>query len=161
MAPARKLAERRQRRNTSDIGLVALPGGKVHAPQPSKAWLVSTRSAWSRLWASQIAAVFEAESDLPALKRLFGMYDEIERCHRALKRRRFVPGSKGQPVVNPAARAIVALEPLTRALEDRYGLSPRARLQLGVTFAEAHASLRELNESLEVDDDEDPREAAG
>ena len=48
-----------------------------------------------------------------------------------------------------------------RQLEDRFGLSPRARLTLGLTFGEAGHTLEELNRSLgeEVDyaNDEDPR----
>ncbi len=45
-----------------------------------------------------------------------------------------------------------------RQLEDRFGMTPRARLQLGITFSESVRSLEALNQSFIADDDEeDPR----
>ncbi len=157
---AKKPAARRQRRNASDIGLVAVERSP-QAPAPAKAWLALTSERWQTYWGSDIATVAKRDSDLPALTRLFGYYDDLERSLRAFARERFIEGSQGQPKLNPLAAHIVSLEGLIRALEDRFGLSPQARLKLGVDFANAATSLDALNRSMADDDDgsdeEDPR----
>jgi hypothetical protein len=97
--------------------------------------------------------------DLLGLRRLFDLYDEHERALRAYRRKRLVPGSQGQPVINPAGRLLRELAGEIRQLEDRYGLSPMARLKLGHQGATAALTLAELNRTLENDahEDEDPR----
>jgi hypothetical protein len=66
-----------------------------------------------------------------------------------------VLGSQGQYVLNPLYRQMVTLETEIRNLEDRFGLSPMARLKLGVTFGDAARSLADINANLEDDDDAD------
>jgi hypothetical protein len=46
----------------------------------------------------------EPATDTPALRRLFTYNDQMERAIRAVRRKRFVPGSHGQPRLNPATR---------------------------------------------------------
>jgi hypothetical protein len=100
-------------------------------------------------------------ADHPALLRLFTLLDERERCARAASKQRLIKGSQGQPVLNPLLKQVAALDTEIRQLEDRFGLTPLARLRLGVTFGEAHRSLADLNRALveevaDVDED-DPR----
>jgi P27 family predicted phage terminase small subunit len=158
---SRKPADRRQRRNTPDIGLVPIPRSSGSAPKADTDWLAQTKERWVSFWGSSIAGVTERDTDLPALTRLFGYYDELERSTRALRQQRFVEGSQGQPRLNPAAKYIGELEGSIRQLEDRFGLTPKARLGLGVDFANAHRSLQELNasfrEDAEGEDEIDPR----
>jgi hypothetical protein len=157
MAPAKKPTSRRQRRNTPDLGLVVQATPQAALPPAERRWLHVTRERWEAFRSSDLVQVVEPATDTPALLRLFGYYDEIERAIRAVRRKRFVPGSHGQPRLNPATRYVAELEGAVRALEDRFGMTPRARLQLGVDFAAAQRSLRELNESVEVEDERDPR----
>jgi P27 family predicted phage terminase small subunit len=73
-------------------------------------------------------------SDLPALERLFRLYDHLERSNTAVKKTgHMVTGSQGQAVLNPLLRHIQQTQTEARQLEDRFGLSPRARLSLNVT----------------------------
>ena len=44
-----------------------------------------------------------------------------------------------------------------RSLEDRLGMTPKARLQLGVEFGKAVKTLDDLNKTLNADEEEDPR----
>jgi hypothetical protein len=151
-----KPAERRQRRNRRDLGLVTtIP---TAAPPPPTGLLRASRAAWEALWASPLASTFLG-SDLPALGRLFELRDERVRAFHAARRARVVLGSKDQPVLSPLLGYVASLDAETRALEDRFGLTPRARLQLGVTLGEAHRSLADLNAAFleEVTDAEDPR----
>lgn len=155
----RKRPERRQGHNTPDIGLIPAVDASKDAPQPQKGWLAVTKDRWEAFWRSSLAQIVERDSDLPALARLFSLYDELERAERAFRRKRFVSGSKGQPRLNPLAGHIAQLEPMIRALEDRFGLTPLSRLKLGIEFGNAHRSLDDLNRSFNADDraEADPR----
>lgn len=122
------------------------------------------RDEWDRLWSSPLASSF-AESDVPALERLFQLRDEALRHQRAGRKRPTVFGSQGQEVLNPVLRQRDALLGEIRQLEDRFGLSPRSRLQLGITLLESHRSLAELNQRYiakgpDRPDPRDPRPAA-
>lgn len=126
--------------------------------------LPETVQAWDRLWSSDVVGVVDLRSDMETVVRWASLLDERERSFRAFRRHRLVEGSKGQPTLNPMWDVVRACDTELRALEDRIGLSPKARLQLGITFAEAGKSLDELNRLLDQDGDdadqapvEDPR----
>lgn len=119
-----------------------------------------TRERWRRYWASPISQLVEV-TDSPALERMFRLYDERDRAGRTLRRQGpLVRGSQGQPVLNPVARYVAQCDAEIRSLEDRFGLSARARLQLGITVGDSTPSIearnRELNRNL-PDDGDDPR----
>lgn len=119
------------------------------------------RDEWERLWSSPLASSF-AESDVPALERLFVLRDEALRHQKAGRKRPTVTGSQGQEVLNPVLRQRDALLAEIRQLEDRFGLSPRSRLQLGITLLDQQRSLADLNRRYLDDggDRPDPRPAA-
>lgn len=150
--PPPKLASRRQRRGGTSL-VVCEGDGAVVAPELPGGLLKATRQWWAQLWADPIASVFEP-SDVGALRRLATLVDERERAFRAFRRGRVVAGSKGQPRLHPLGRLVADLDVEIRNLEDRFGLSPQARLRLGVQFAESARSLDELNRRLNVDMDE-------
>jgi len=153
---ARKPAERRQGRGTVDVGPVSSP--VPVQPEPDPEWGVGTLERWADFWASPLSGQVEA-SDYGALRRLFWLYDEIERLIGAVGRTgRVVAGSQGQPRANPLYKQVSEFQAECRQLEDRFGLSPKARLALGITYAEAALSLDALNARLaakvaEADDD--------
>jgi len=153
---ARKHPSRRRRRNTPDLGLVPGHGAGADLPASSGEWLKVTRGRWDAFAASPAAGFVEA-SDLPALTRLFGHYDELERSLRAFRKERFVEGYNGQPRLNPISKYVTELEGSIRQLEDRFGLTPKARLQLGMEFGTARRSLRELNDEIAGSSDRRPR----
>ena len=150
---ARKPAERRQGRGTVDVGLVPSAGVAV-APSADPQWTDGTVERWQDFWGSPLSAQVEA-SDYGALRRLFWLYDEIERLIVALgKSGRVVAGSQGQPRANPLYKQVSEFQAECRQLEDRFGLSPKARLALGITYAEAALSLDALNARLAAKVDE-------
>lgn len=147
--PPRKSPERRQGRGTRDLAIVADVVPEVLAdgiPEPDREWLPETRSEWAELWRSDLSRRIEPV-DGPAVRRLFEWRDEQTRARRRAKvlrseaeKEATVVGSKGQPVANPlfstadaADAQALAIETRIVALEDRIGLSPKARLNLGVT----------------------------
>lgn len=147
--PAPKPADERQRRNKRDIGqLVPIESARI-LPKPPDGLLAITKVAWEGFWLTPLAQLITA-ADRPALDRLFGLYDELDRIWRFARKHRMVTGSQGQEVLNPLYKEADSLRGEIRALEDRFGLTPMARLKLGVKFGEAKRSLAD-----EVDDDDD------
>jgi len=131
---------------------------QVEIPPAPKGLLKLTSVQWERYWRSAVGQAADIDTDLPAITRLFTLYDERERAYRAFRKQRFVSGSQGQMVLNPMGRHMNVLDAEIRQMEDRLGLTPRSRLQLGITLNEAHRSLEELNRSLDFDEEEeDPR----
>ncbi len=132
---------------------------------------VETVAQWHAFWGSDVAGAIN-EADMPALTRLFRMLDERERYSRITRKEPLSKGSTGQVVVHPLSKQIASLDSRITSLEDRFGITPRARLGLGLQATGLRKSVEELNrefaaeEDLEliegelVDDDEDPRRVA-
>jgi P27 family predicted phage terminase small subunit len=145
--PLRKPAGERQNRITKDV-VVPLKAGVSVVPASDVGWRPGTVERWVEFWSSKLAANVEV-SDHGALRRLFRLYDELDRLWEAIEETgRVVEGSQGQPRPNPLFKQVESFQSEARNLEDRFGLSPKSRLQLGITFADAHLSLAALNERL-------------
>lgn len=160
--PTPKSPDRRQRRAPLEVvRLDDLRPVDDAPPLPGGRLLKKTKERWVAFWGSALARAIDRETDLPALHRLWTLYDERERCYRAFRKERLVPGSQGQLVLNPLGRQMSALDPEIRALEDRFGLTPMARQRLGLAFATTQRTLDDLNRETEEDEDdggEDPRD---
>jgi P27 family predicted phage terminase small subunit len=142
------------------MGIVPVLPARLPAPDPPDGLLQATSNRWIEFWNSPLAGVVSSATDMPALERLFTLYDERERAYRAFRKERLIVGSQGQPVLNPMGRLLKELDGEIRQLEDRFGLSPKARLQLGVQYGEAKKTLDTLNADLALDlepDEDDPR----
>lgn len=135
-------------------GLARVPDVPAPPKPGGKALLAVTVQAWEAFWSSPALAGLVQPADLAALHRLFVLYDDRERMERAYRAQPFTAGSTGQMVVNPAAREIASMDPRISQLEDRFGLTPMARLKLGLTFGEAQRSLDAINREFDADDDE-------
>jgi hypothetical protein len=96
------------------------------------------------------------------LQRLFTYYDEWERSMRAYRRRRLVTGSTGQPKLNDLGKFCLELESKIERLEDKLGITPMARMRLGIAFGEARKTLEEINREVDegIQEADDPRLAA-
>lgn len=160
--PTPKPDDRRQRRNSRAVVSVKRNGDRIaQIPDPPDDLLPATVEDWERFWASDVALVLEADSDMPGVRRLFQLYDDHERARRAYVDRPFIEGSQGQPVLNPMERVRESLATEIRLMEDRLGMNPKARLQLGIQMTEARKSLNDLMTGLDPyrDDDDDDHEA--
>ena len=111
MAPLPKPPEQRRRRNAGQARWRQLPseGRAEKAPTlpPKKpTWLKGTRDWWLTIWASPMATAWEM-ADVDSLVRLARLKDDFDR-----------------------GMAPASALPAMQQLEDRFGLSPKARRAL-------------------------------
>lgn len=157
----------RQRRNPSKVVELASGQQSGDIPPPERGWLAPIKNRWAAFWASDLSQLILA-ADEPALRRMFGLMDERDRLWPQItKVGHLVMGSQGQPVLNPLLKRVEACDKEVRALEDRFGCTPGARLRIGAALGEAAKSLEKLNRGWEDEggdegegDEPDPRSGA-
>jgi hypothetical protein len=141
--PLRKPVEIRQGREMRPvIGMVATVGGAP--PPPCRGWRKQTAERWAAFWGSSLAGAVDRATDMPALVRLFTGYNEVEVVGRKFRKARLATGSTGQETLHPFAKYLSTLTAEITALEDRFGLTPKARLALGLQVAAAKRTLKDL-----------------
>lgn len=124
-------------------------------PAPPEGLLPSTVQVWETYWADQVAGA-TTPVDHGALRRYILYLDEWERCMAAVRRpnedgevERLVKGSTGQPRINPLAEQALKLEGVLSKLEADFGLTPLARMRLGIAIGQARMTVAELNRMAE------------
>lgn len=135
---AKKPVDRRQNRSsTKELGLVLAPSSSVQIPSADVRWRAEVVESWNDLWTSPMAApkVLQA-SDAFALRRLFTFRHRLLEALDAVDAEPIVLGSMGQPTLSPWAQEVHRLEAALSKLEDKFGLTPMARMRLGVSFEE-------------------------
>jgi len=160
--PAPKAAHVQRRNTPKALASVTALVPDVACPAPPAGLLKATQGQWTAFWSSPVAKLVDTDSDLPALGRLFELVDECARYRTSIRQTPFIEGSMGQQVRNPFVKDLQSAQAELRQLEDRFGLSPRARLSLGVVLGEAKRSLADLGAAFTTDegdaDDGDPRD---
>ena len=155
--PARKPVEGRQRRHQLEV-VDSRAFRDVVVPEMPEGLLPETVAWWGRFWGSELAATFDA-TDWASVERLAGLMDLRERARRSVAENMLVDGSKGQLVMNPLARQMTSWDAEIRQLEDRLGMNPRARLNLGITLMQSRKTLDDLMAPTRgPEPDEDPRD---
>lgn len=109
--------------------------GAFRPPRARADWLPATRAAWRAFWASDMASV-AAAVDLPAIGRLFAMYDQHARAMEVVGKALVVRGSTGQIRANPLADLALKLEGSIGRLEGELGLTPAARQRMGIRLVQ-------------------------
>jgi P27 family predicted phage terminase small subunit len=153
----RKPPSKRQGRGTRDMAVV--PRSERDVPVPAESLPAPLKARWYTLWNSPLGAAWSADTDTLVLRRLFSLYKLRAESLAAVERDGLVVvGSKGQPVDHPLARRLATIDSEIRQLEDRVGLNPRARLNLGLEGLRLQDGIRGLSRVDDDDmDDEDPR----
>ena len=127
--------------------------------EADSSWLKATRNEWSEFWSAPVSQGTD-ESDTGQLHRLFEMRDLRRRALARYRKQPYVNGSTKQPVTNPAFAEAMSLEKACVAVEDRYGLSVKAKASLSLTISEAMVTAADLNriaqEEEPADDDDSP-----
>lgn len=145
---------RQNRRARTNLRLIAEHEAAA-APAPPDNLSPSRIADWEAYFASPLAGLVK-ETDLSVVRRLWGYYQQHDELTAIFQKSRLVAGSTGQPRMNPAADALLKLENAILRLENELGLTPSARLRLGITFADATNSLEKLTEHvMELDENYD------
>ena len=153
----RKPTSKRQR--TATAGMTQIPATGQHIPAPPRSLSPQLECLWHQLWDSDLAAAWVPSTDGHVMARLFSLYQLRDEALETIKRDGLlIIGSKGQPTDHPAARRMGAWDSEIRQVEDRMGLNPKARLNLGL---EGIRMMRGISELAAVDDSDldrtDPR----
>jgi Phage terminase, small subunit len=145
---------------------VTLLHGEARVPEPSEHWSNETVAEWNGYWGSDVARLATDET-VPVVRRLHDLRDERRLLFEGIRKSgaRLTLGHKGQPRANPLYRVVLEIDAEIRMLEDRLGLSPLSKLQLGVVLGDAGGALDALNADFEADeadadDEPDPRRGA-
>ena len=129
---------------------------RFDVPECPDVELAEIREWWAAFWTSDLMAVVGADTDIPAVRRLATLMDLRERALRSAQEDLMLEGSTGQWVENPMAKAMSRYDVEIRNLEDRFGLTPRARLNLGVQLGQAKKSLEDMMKVTRDDDRDAP-----
>ena len=166
MGPPPKPPGQRKRRNKRPT-LAVIQGGASTAemapvlggrnPRPPDGLRPETAARWELYWNSDVSKLVDRDVDLTALERLFALYDQRARDLETIEAEgAVVVGSQGQPVRHPLARAVLEYGSEIGRLEDRFGVSPRGRLQLGLTVGAGPSTPEGLSAALVVDARNEP-----
>lgn len=141
---------------------------KREVPLPPELADLSPRlqEVWGKMWAAPVAQLWDADSDVMVLVRLFRLYREDERLSRALdlhmehfmfnlendldRAPEYAAERSRFEIPIFMARMRVATE--CRMLEQQLGLTPKARLALGVALFVAGQSMSDhINSAMNPD----------
>jgi P27 family predicted phage terminase small subunit len=145
--PSKKAGHSMGAKEAPRLELVAVSSPTI--PDPPSGLLKKTGETWRAYWESQVSAAVDRKADGHRIERWIRAVDEYERCSRTFRRHRIVSGSTGQPTLNPLAAYLAKLETSITKAEAELGLTPMARLKLGIAYGEAQMTARELNRQLD------------
>jgi P27 family predicted phage terminase small subunit len=150
--PNRRSRHPQGHRKQNVVALV--PNSGMERPPAPKGLLKKSKERWDGFWDSDVSQAVQS-SDLYALTRWIQATDERDRFHRAVKKEPTVTGSQGQPVLNPLAKRLADLELQIARFEVQFGMTPKARADLGVSAGDAAMTAERLNRMVADARDED------
>jgi P27 family predicted phage terminase small subunit len=154
----KKPADRRQGHRSTQKVVDLKPVVGFKPPRPPANLLKSSRERWAAFWKTDISRAVE-ESDFYALRRWIEAVDERERLAPVIRKSPTVPGSMGQPVLNPLGRRLTELEKQIEGFERQFGMTPKGRADLGIATGHAAMTAAQLNEMANADTDQEDQEA--
>lgn len=118
-------------------------------PPAPKETQPNARRRWRDYWRSPIARAVNLDSDGEAIYRWLHCISERERLQPLADKTPLVKGSTGQLVANPLYGIIAGLSREIERLEEHLGMTPLARMRLGITAAQETATVHDLRQKLE------------
>jgi|GEM_PF-5273193 len=101
-------------------------------------------AVWAAFWASRVSGAIDLLADGEALRHWILSVDEREKLRAATSRAPLVKGSHEQLTLNPLFRRLRDLNREIARAEEHFGMTPLARLRLGVTFLQEQAAKEYL-----------------
>ncbi len=154
-SPKKPPAVRRGPNGTQDV---QLREDAPETPACPRGLLKRTRERWESYWSSDVARAVDPIADLHCVERWIVALDEYERVYPKVRRQRTIDTMQGV-VLHPLARYLVSVQRELRSAEAELGLTPMARLKLGITFQEARRTLPVAKRDAEqtTTEQDDPR----
>lgn len=155
--PAHKKQPGTQQGHRSVATVSLLPANETKvppAPEVAAGLLKASGLAWAAFWRSAPAAATE-DVDMVLAERWILAYDEYRRALNAVRRKRLVEGSTGQPVLNPLASWVASREAAMHKAESQLGIGTKSRIDLGISVGQARLTAEQLNRMTEENDADD------
>lgn len=133
-----------------------VPSTATKPPKPPAGLLASSIRRWEALWDSPVSKAIDVSADSHRLERWIQAVDEYDRTNKVFRRARLVKGSTGQPRLNPLSSYLAQLSAEIHRAETELGLTPMARLRLGVAYGQAQLTAAELNAALSIEPASEP-----
>lgn len=130
------------------------------APKAPAGISAESKKRWADFWESRLADYVDPGADLHRLQRWIKDVDEFEKLRKAYNRQRIVKGSQGQPRLNPIAQRLAQLEGQIKDAESQFGMTPAARLKLGIDLGAGQNGPTTADDLNRMIDDEFQREEA-
>ena len=143
--PKKLPSDRQGHAGTKDV---TLRKDQPPTPLPPRGLLKRSRERWRGYWNSQVARAVDPVADLHLVERWIKAVDEYERVLPVFEKTRLVKGSMGQLVMNPLAAYLQQVKGELSKCETELGLTPMARLRLGLVAAQGQLTVEELNRRL-------------
>jgi P27 family predicted phage terminase small subunit len=139
--PRELLRNQRPERMTSVV-LLPQPDRKT-PPAPAGLHPVAQR-AWREFWASDVSYAVDLHADIGALKRWAHCLSERARFSELVAQSPLVKGSRDQLRRNPLMDHIAVLNSEIARFEDHFGMTPLARMRLGIASAGAEVGRMDV-----------------
>lgn len=94
------------------------------------------REAWRAFWSAKVSAAVDLDADREALLRWMTAVDQLDRWLPMCEAQPVVK-SYGREVLNPLWRRVDEAVRVIEDFEEKFGLTPRSRFRLNVTYNEA------------------------
>jgi phage terminase small subunit len=122
-----------------------VPVAPAHlSPRPPAGLGDHATAVWQVFWASRVSGAVDLDADGEALRHWILCVEEREKLRAATVRAPLVKGSHEQLMLNPLLRRIRDLNREIARAEEHFGMTPLARLRLGVTFLQEQAAKEDL-----------------
>ena len=135
--PAAQLQGHRQKPATLEL----VPTAERIIPRAPSGLHQMARRAWKDFWSSPLAQVVDLAADAEAIRHWARCISERELLMDELKENPVVAGSMGQPTKNPLWDVVKEYNRQIEKFREQFGMSPLARMRLGVAYSEADEAL--------------------
>lgn len=146
---ALKAGHSKGKKEAPRLGIIPKAAAPKPAPKPPTGLGKRAGQVWRAYWRSQVSEAADRDADMHRIDRWIKAVDEYDTVLEVFRKNRVVDGSMGQPVLNPLATYLSTLEGQISRAEHELGLTPLARLKLGITYGEAQLTALELNRQLD------------
>lgn len=130
----RKPSDRRQGRGTTDLPSVEDASGLVEPPPAPPGLSEGIEAAWDAFWRLAPLSRRVSDADLVPLVRLFQLYEIYSRAIATFMEEPYTKSERGTTVAHPSWNVANAAMRQILPLERQFGVTPRARAELGVSL---------------------------